>query len=95
VWADTETDVDFLNYSEVAELVAELIANADLLSLSLGIFGGWGVGKSSTLRLVEAELKKTAEHSTLRQCRLGSRSTGNKHRRPLPSVSPASYAPRD
>jgi predicted KAP-like P-loop ATPase len=61
VWADTETDVDFLNYSEVAELVAELIANPDLLPLSLGIFGGWGVGKSSTLRLVEVELNKAAD----------------------------------
>jgi predicted KAP-like P-loop ATPase len=61
VWADTETDVDFLNYSEVAELVAELIANPELLPLSLGIFGGWGIGKSSTLRLVEAELQKTPD----------------------------------
>jgi predicted KAP-like P-loop ATPase len=61
VWADTETSTDFLNYSEVAELVSELIANPELLPLSLGIFGGWGTGKSSTLRLVEAELKKTPD----------------------------------
>jgi predicted KAP-like P-loop ATPase len=65
VWADTETKTDFLNYSEVAELVAELIANPDLLPLSLGVFGGWGVGKSSILRLVEAELKKTPERYLL------------------------------
>jgi predicted KAP-like P-loop ATPase len=25
------------------------------------VFGGWGVGKSSTLRLVEAELNKNAD----------------------------------
>jgi len=56
MWTDAEADVDFLNYSEVAELVAELIANAELLPLSLGIFGGWGTGKSTTLKLVEAEL---------------------------------------
>jgi predicted KAP-like P-loop ATPase len=61
VWADTETDVDYLNYSEVAELVVELIANPDLLPLSLGVFGGWGIGKSSTLRLVERELNRTPE----------------------------------
>ena len=61
MWADTETEIDFLNYSEIAELIAELIANPGLLPLSLGVFGGWGVGKSSTLRLVEAELMKTPE----------------------------------
>lgn len=62
MWADTETSTDFLNYSEVAELVAELIANRDLLPLSLGIFGSWGTGKSSTLRLVEAEIAKDSKN---------------------------------
>lgn len=61
MWADTETNSDFLNYSEIAELVAELVANSNLLPLSLGVFGGWGIGKSSTLRLVEAELAKTPD----------------------------------
>src|SRR5690349_22043865 len=61
MWADTETDIDFLNYSEVAELVAELIADKKLLPLSLGVFGGWGIGKSSTLNLVERILNETPE----------------------------------
>ncbi|WP_414463710.1 P-loop NTPase fold protein [Hyphomicrobium sp. DY-1] len=61
MWPDTETDVDFLNYTEIAELIAELIERPSLLPLSLGVFGSWGVGKSSTLRLVEAELKKNSD----------------------------------
>jgi len=61
MWADTDTDIDFLNYSEVAELIAELIGHPDLLPLSLGVFGSWGVGKSSTLRLVANELGKTKD----------------------------------
>jgi predicted KAP-like P-loop ATPase len=56
MWADADTDIDFLNYSEVAELVAEMIGREDLLPLSLGIFGTWGTGKSTTLNLVRAEL---------------------------------------
>lgn len=59
MWADAETDLDFLNYSEVAELVAELIEDPDLLPLSLGIFGTWGTGKSTTLKLVKAELERS------------------------------------
>jgi predicted KAP-like P-loop ATPase len=59
MWADTETEIDFLNYTEIAELIVELIARPDLLPLSLGVFGGWGVGKSSTLRLVEKGIATT------------------------------------
>ena len=58
MWSDSETDIDFLNYSEVAEMIAELISDPRLLPLSLGVFGGWGTGKSSTLKLVEVELAK-------------------------------------
>lgn len=61
MWADAEADVDFLNYSEVAELVAELIGDQNLLPLSLGIFGGWGTGKSTVLRLVEHELERAPD----------------------------------
>lgn len=61
MWADTDTDIDFLNYSEVAELIAEMIGNPDLLPMSLGVFGSWGVGKSSTLRLVANELAKAGD----------------------------------
>lgn len=61
MWADTETDVDFLNYSEVAELIAEMIGDDTLLPMSLGVFGGWGIGKSSTLNLVECLLKEQSD----------------------------------
>jgi predicted KAP-like P-loop ATPase len=61
MWADTDTDVDFLNYSEIAELIAEMIGRPELLPLSLGVFGNWGVGKSSTLRLVANELAKSQD----------------------------------
>lgn len=62
MWADSDTDVDFLNYSEVAEMIADLVADPKLLPLSIGVFGGWGMGKSSMLKLVERELYKSTDH---------------------------------
>ena len=56
MWSDVETDQDYLNYTEVAELAANLIRQRTLLPISIGIFGGWGSGKSSLLRLVRREL---------------------------------------
>ena len=61
MWSDSETDIDFLNYSEVAEMIAELIKDPRLLPLSLGVFGGWGTGKSTTLKLVQLELARNPE----------------------------------
>lgn len=53
MWSDKETDLDCLNYSEVAELALDLIKDPNMLPLSLGIFGGWGSGKSSMLCLIK------------------------------------------
>jgi hypothetical protein len=57
MWTDNETDVDYLNFSGVAETVAELIVQAKARPISIGIAGAWGVGKSSMIRLVQAELE--------------------------------------
>jgi len=56
MWADTDTDIDFINYAEIAELAGDLIRQKNMLPISLGVFGGWGAGKSSMLRLLEANL---------------------------------------
>ncbi|QDU65294.1 KAP family P-loop NTPase fold protein [Engelhardtia mirabilis] len=58
MWSDVETDQDYLNYTEVAELAANLIRQRTLLPISIGIFGGWGSGKSSLLKLVHKELNE-------------------------------------
>ena len=56
MWADVDTKQDFLNYSEVAELVAEVIRDPAMRPVSVGVFGTWGTGKSTILNLVEAKL---------------------------------------
>lgn len=56
MWADVDTNLDFLNYSEVAELTVDLIRNKAMRPLSIGIFGTWGTGKSTLLNLIEKQL---------------------------------------
>lgn len=56
MWADVDTKQDFLNYSEVAELVAEVVRDPAMRPVSVGIFGTWGTGKSTILNLVEAKI---------------------------------------
>lgn len=56
MWADVETDLDFLNFRVMASLAGQMIMDAGGKPLSIGISGGWGVGKSTMVKLVEADL---------------------------------------
>jgi predicted KAP-like P-loop ATPase len=59
VWADNETDRDFLNFTGVADGVAEMIRQANG-PISIGVSGQWGVGKSSMIRLIRKALEDSA-----------------------------------
>lgn len=56
MWADVDTNNDFLNYSEVADLVVNVIRDPTMRPVTVGVFGSWGTGKSTLLNLIEGEL---------------------------------------
>ena len=53
---DHETAVDFLNYEAISKTVVELLRDSRQRALTIGIHGDWGAGKSSVLKMVEAEI---------------------------------------
>lgn len=57
MWHDNETSIDYVNFRIVAKACAELIRNAGEEPVSIGISGGWGVGKSSLVRMIESEFE--------------------------------------
>src|SRR3954468_1788538 len=56
MWSDNETNRDFLNFRAVADTAAEMIYRANGKPLSMGVSGGWGVGKSSMVKLIRESL---------------------------------------
>lgn len=58
MWTDNETNVDYINFSTVADSVVELIEQTDRKPLSIGISGAWGVGKSSLVMLTKDALER-------------------------------------
>jgi predicted KAP-like P-loop ATPase len=58
MWSDNETTQDFLNFRTVADTAGEMIVRANGRPLSIGISGGWGVGKSSMVRLMQESLTR-------------------------------------
>jgi len=41
MWIDNETETDLLNFSGVADTVAEIIYSANGLPISIGVSGAW------------------------------------------------------
>lgn len=58
MWADRESETDYLNFGEVSKMTVDILTSPGMLPISIGIFGNWGSGKSSLLKLVEKELKE-------------------------------------
>ncbi len=58
MWPDNETARDFLNFSGVAETVAEIIVQTRDRPISIGVSGAWGTGKSSMIKLTREALAR-------------------------------------
>jgi len=53
MWADNETTKDLLNYDVHCNLLKEYLSDVNILPLTIGVFGDWGSGKSSIMRMLE------------------------------------------
>lgn len=56
MWADNETSEDLLGFKVHADLLVDVIKDDKVLPVTIGVFGDWGSGKSSILKIVEKEL---------------------------------------
>lgn len=58
MWKDSETELDYLDFDHMISLLQELISDESLLPSSIGVYGDWGSGKSSLIRM---SMKKAEE----------------------------------
>lgn len=56
MWPDNETTRDFINFTGIADTVAEIIVQANGRPISIGVSGAWGIGKSSMIKLTRESL---------------------------------------
>ena len=56
MWSDNETTVDQIGFRVHAALVRSVATDQSLLPVVLGLFGDWGSGKSSIMRMLEHDL---------------------------------------
>ena len=56
MWSDNESDVDLLRYRYLASTIVRLTQMRHLLPTTIGVFSDWGGGKSTLLKMAQAEL---------------------------------------
>lgn len=61
MWSDNETTVDQIGFRVHAALVRSVVTDQSLLPVVLGLFGDWGSGKSSIMRMLQQDFK-SPEH---------------------------------
>jgi len=57
VWPDHETTIDLLGIKHLKDAVLDIVKNDTLLPATIGIFGDWGSGKSSLIKMITEELE--------------------------------------
>ena len=67
LWSDEPSPVDLLAFGAVAQTAVEAVLDDTLDPIALGISGPWGSGKSTVLKLIEAELASRSAFGANRQ----------------------------
>ena len=63
MWKDSEAELDFLNFNYLAEQVVEISKDDNLSPATIGVYGDWGSGKSTLMKMVKKSLD--ADEKTL------------------------------
>jgi len=66
MWHDNEATVDLLGFERFAVAIEQLVSNPAMLPLTVGLFGDWGSGKSSVLRMIEKRFENRGDAVCLR-----------------------------
>ncbi len=57
MWKDSETEIDYLDYRYMVDMLKDIICDDELLPASIGIYGDWGSGKSSLIHMCKSRLE--------------------------------------
>ena len=53
IWEDHETSDDLIGFQVHADLIRAVVTNPKMLPTIIGVFGDWGGGKTSIMKILE------------------------------------------
>jgi hypothetical protein len=61
MWSDNEATIDLLGFKHLQNVIGDVLKNDALLPATIGVFGDWGSGKSSLIKMIEEELEEDGD----------------------------------
>lgn len=61
MWPDKETNTDYLNFGYIVDLIVEIAMNRELTPSTIGLYGDWGSGKSSLMKLAQDRIERLSK----------------------------------
>lgn len=61
MWSDNESSIDYIDFQNYVNAACTIINNDNLLPCSIGIFGDWGGGKSSLMKMISSKYDATGD----------------------------------
>ena len=58
MWPDKEAEIDSLNFGYMVDMVVDIATNRDLSPSTIGLYGDWGSGKSSLMKLAQKKIEE-------------------------------------
>lgn len=58
MWPDKESNIDYLNFGYLVDMVTDIATNRDLSPSTIGLYGDWGSGKSSLMKLARQKIEE-------------------------------------
>lgn len=66
MWPDKESEKDYLNYRYMVDLVVDIATNKSLSPSTIGLYGDWGSGKSTLMKLAQNTIEQKAQEKIKR-----------------------------
>lgn len=58
MWPDKETEVDYLNFGYMVDMIVDIATKRELSPSTIGVYGDWGCGKSSLMKLAKHKIEE-------------------------------------